>query len=287
MGSKNRKRKSAPPQHNRRASDKAQVKTPAPGLPGLAQQQGAAPTNGNGQPAQVKVDRDVDVNRRMPGSEMWQGEPIQGRVPKEQIDDLLTGNGPIPNRHLIREIRRVLFESVKDGSLVTGLQAAIEMAQAKEQIDRTLARMQNPVLRRPADESGFAAGLTEEYKNPVDPEALNARKRAHFAAEKAAAVGGRGNGPAVKQAPSLRVEDFFDLLDTELARTDELIAALEHRLSFLVYNGPAGGTDVDQKQTAAVRPMPSNELEGRIDHRVHRAASIRNRLEQLHESLRV
>lgn len=153
-----------------------------------------------------------------------------------------------------RSVRGVVNRMLDDGSLIDGLQRALE------------ANASHKFAPPPPDVGHMGDNRAMQEKNRL--------------------TRGTATGASNQVGlPANRYEQFLSVIDVDIDRISSLIAGLEDRLSFVTYDGPseprqttdAGGTSLG----------PSNLLETELHDRGRRLAIVRDRLEQLHTNLRI
>lgn len=153
-----------------------------------------------------------------------------------------------------RSVRGVVNRMLDDGSLIDGLQRALE------------------------------ANASHKFAPPT-PDVGQGDHRAAMQEKNRLARGTPAGTSSQVDLPANRYEQFLTVIDVDIDRISSLIAGLEDRLSFVTYDGPseprqttdAGGTSLG----------PSNRLETELHDRGRRLAIVRDRLEQLHTNLRI
>lgn len=153
-------------------------------------------------------------------------------------------------------MRGVVYEMLGDGSLLEGLQRALE-TNARDRYADPRADVGNQQAEKQRFEKNYARG-----------------------------AGSSSPGAPPTRPPSDRYRQFLDVQDVEIDRLMNLIAGLEDRLAFIVYDGPSEATN-QATASGEVHVGPTNRLETELFDRARRLAIVRERLEQLHTNLRI
>jgi len=157
--------------------------------------------------------------------------------------------------------RGVVYEMLGDGSLLEGIERALR-ANARERFA----------------EADVASGAASKLGDPGGPVLKPAEDRRY-----------RGNTNQVSPAappPMNRYNQFLDAIDIDTDKISSLIAALEDRLSFMMYDGPSESSNSGGASTGT-SIGPTNRLETELHDRGRRLAIIVDRLTQLHTNLRI